>query len=71
MKFKVIKDLDYVIGHLRYGHLEGVVEAESEEQLKELLKKPDAKDYLEVVIDDYEVEDYDAIGDFKYEVIKG
>ena len=29
MKFKVIQEADYVIGHLRYGHREGVIEAES------------------------------------------
>ena len=24
-KFKVTQDLDYIVGHLRYGHLEGGV----------------------------------------------
>ena len=38
MKFKVYKDLDYVIGHLRYGHFEGIVEAEDEEELEKCLK---------------------------------
>ena len=27
MKFKFKKELDYVVGHLRYGHIEGIVEA--------------------------------------------
>ena len=47
-----------------------MVEAESEEKLKEMLKEPGVNDYLELVIDDYEVNDYDMTGDFEYEVIK-
>lgn len=36
-KFRVTQDLDYVMGHLRYGHLEGEFEAESKEELFFLL----------------------------------
>ena len=27
-KFKVTQDLDYISGHLRYGHFEGIIEYE-------------------------------------------
>lgn len=36
-RFRVTRDLDYVTGHLRYGHLEGEFEAESKEELMEKL----------------------------------
>ena len=61
MKFKVYADVDYVRGHLRYGHLEGTVECESVEKLKELFKEKDFNDCLKLVVDDYEVEDYGDI----------
>lgn len=37
--YKVYADLDYVSGYLRYGHLEGEIKCESEEELKEMIKK--------------------------------
>ena len=37
MKFRVTQDLDYVNGFLRYGHKEGIVEVESEDELKEMI----------------------------------
>lgn len=57
-KFKVIQDLDYIVGHLRYGHLEGIIEAESAEEA-ELLVEKDPMTFLNLVIDDYEVDDWD------------
>ena len=30
MKFKVTQECDYVQGHLRYGHYEGIVEVKAE-----------------------------------------
>lgn len=70
MKFRVSADVGYVMGHLRYGHLERVFEVESEEQLKEMMKDPDFKYNLELVIDDYEVDDFGDIGKLEYEEIK-
>lgn len=32
MKFKFEKELDYIVGHLRYGHIEGTIEADSLEE---------------------------------------
>ena len=69
-KFLVTADLDYVVGHLRYGHLEGIVEAESEEVLKEWIKEKDFDQYLEVVADDYEIDSYGDIGEYEYEEVE-
>lgn len=56
-KYEVYMDCDYVNGHLRYGHLEGVVSAESVEEAKRMvMKRPEL---LDLVVDDYEVEDYE------------
>ena len=30
-KFRVLQEADYVTGYLRYGHREGVIEADSKE----------------------------------------
>lgn len=70
MKFKVTADVNYVMGHLRYGHLEGIIEAKSEEELKEMLKDPDVRDDLKLVVDDYEVDGCGDIGGFEYEVLE-
>ena len=70
MKFRVSADVGYVMGHLRYRHLERVFEVESEEQLKEMMKDPDFKYNLKLVIDDYEVDDFGDIGKLEYEEIK-
>lgn len=70
MKFNVYADVDYVIGHLRDGHFEGVVEAESEEELKEMMKNKYFTDYLFLVVDSYSIDDYGDIGEYTYEVIE-
>lgn len=69
MKFKVYADVDYVMGHLRYGHLEGTIECESVEKLEELFKDKYFYRNLEIVVDDYSVEDYGDIGEYEYELI--
>lgn len=66
-KFLVTADLDYIIGHLRYGHLEGIVEAESEKALREMMTKKDFRTYLDLLVDDYRVEDYGCIDKYRYE----
>lgn len=68
--YKVYADLDYVSGCLRYGHLEGEIKCESEEELKEMIKNGTIQEYLEVVVDDYSVEDYGDIGEYEYELVK-
>lgn len=64
-KFLVTADLDYVD-----GHLEGIVEAESEEALKEMMKKENFPKYLDVVVDDYSVDNYGDIGEYEYEEVE-
>jgi len=56
-KFKVCKNLDYVQGHLRYGHAEVTVEAETEEEALAKAEECFADHNYDVVVDDYEIED--------------
>ena len=70
-RFKVSQEADYVMGHLRYGHREGVIEAESKEDALEKLKNGYASDYLDLIVDDYEVEDVEYGGkEFEIEELK-
>ena len=62
MKFRVTQDLDYVVGYLRYGHKEGIVEAESEDELREMIDSGEIFDYMDVEVDNYSIEDYDDGG---------
>lgn len=66
-RFKISQEADYVMGHLRYGHREGVIEAESKEDALEKLKNGYASDYLDLIVDDYEVEDVEY-GDNEFEI---
>ena len=58
MKFRVTQEENYVMGNLRYGHREGIVEANSKEDALKLIEGNE-DDYLDIVIDDYEIEDAD------------
>ncbi len=60
MKFKVSQECDYVMGHLRYGHLEGVVDVKDEEELKGLIESDEITDYMEFKVDDCEIEECDT-----------
>lgn len=57
-RYYITADLDYIQGHLRYGHLEGTVKL-SNEELTQLKKDPNfAKELdLETRVDDWEVDD--------------
>ena len=44
-KFKVFQDADYVQGHLRYGHREGIIEADSKEAAIDKAKEKICADY--------------------------
>lgn len=57
MKFRVEVDCT-AIGHLRYGHLEGVIEADSKDDVREALNSKKVLNNLDFVVDDYEVDDY-------------
>ena len=66
-KFKVTQEADCVMGYLRYGHREGVIEAESKEDALNKLKNEGYTDYLDVVLDDYSCEDVEY-GDNEFEI---
>lgn len=66
-KFKVSQEAEYITGHLRYGHREGVIEANSKEDALDKLKNKGYTDYLDLKVDDYEVEDV-GYGDNKFEI---
>ena len=68
-KFKVSQEADYVTGHLRYGHREGIIEADSKEDALNKLNNEGYTDYLDLKVDDYEVEDVDY-GDNEFEIEK-
>ena len=71
MKFRVTRDADYVMGHLRYGHQEGIVEVKSEAELLKMIKNGRVENYLDLVVDDYSVEDVDyGDNEFEYEAIE-
>lgn len=77
MKVKFDIPLDYVMGHLRYGHKEGILEL-TEEEFERLKKDPmnfideeDILSNLELIIDDYRVDDYGPPVKVNYEVIDG
>jgi hypothetical protein len=68
-KFRVFQDANYAVGHLRYGHREGIIEAESKEEALNKLRNEGYTDYLDFVLDNYELEDVDYDDYFKIEEI--
>lgn len=60
-EFLVTQDCDYIAGHLRYGHLEGIIKAESLEEARAILFDGD-RSMLNFIIDDFEIENY-RVGD--------
>ena len=76
IKVKFNIPLDYIMGHLRYGHKEGILEL-TEEEFKRLKKDPmsfvdeeDILSNLELIVDDYRIEDWGSPLEVNYEVIK-
>lgn len=75
IKVKFNVPLEYVFGHLRYGHKEGVVELTEEEfqrLKKDSMKFLDEEDLLydlDLIIDDYRIEDWGSPLEVKYEVV--
>lgn len=65
-KFMVTQECDYITGYLRYGHFEGIVEANSLEEAKKIMEEKGSHDLLSLVVDDYSVDDYD-VGNNGYE----
>lgn len=65
-KFMVTQECDYITGYLRYGHFEGIIEANSLEEAKKIMEEKGSHDLLSLVVDDYSVDDYD-VGNNGYE----
>ena len=75
-KIAITADLDYVVGHLRYGHKEGTIKL-TDDEFKEFERNPynfvskyDILSELEFVIDDYEIDDYGPIESIHWEEVK-
>lgn len=75
IKIKFNIPLEYLIGHLRYGHREGVIEL-TKEEFEELKKDPvnfiylyDILYELDLIVDDYRIDDCGPISKVNYEVI--
>jgi hypothetical protein len=74
VKFNI--SLEYVMGHLSYGHKEGILELTAEEferlqeNPKEFIYEEEILNELDLIIDDYCVDDYGGIDDVEYEVIE-
>ena len=58
-KIKLTQELDYVAGYLRNGHLELFVDDNEWNSMSDDERYDFFHDNAEVVVDDYEVEDYD------------
>lgn len=57
-KFKVNVPCEYVQGYLRYGHGEAVIEAETIEEARAKAKEYAESRDLDIILDDYSLEDY-------------
>ena len=75
-KIKFNIPLEHVAGHLRYGHMEGTLDL-TEEEFKELEEDPlefidsnDILDDLELIIDDYRIEDWGEPTEVNYKVVE-
>ena len=71
-KIYINAPVDYIIGHLRYGHYEGEVEL-TDEEFKQLKENPikafnnlDLIDSLDLLVDDYRVEDIGDINEINW-----
>lgn len=59
IKLKITQDLDYVEGHLRYGHMKLEIDKEEWDKMTKVEQEEYFEDNAEVIIDDYEIDDYD------------
>lgn len=68
MNKTIIANIDYIVGHLRYGHFE--LNLTDEEYLKFIsLSKEEQENWVrdgELIIDDYRVDDYGDITSIEY-----
>ena len=68
--------LEFLMGHLRYGHYEGVAEIPDEdiEKFKEdpikYISDEYLTDYLEIIVDDVEIDGHGDITDVDYKFLE-
>ena len=64
----VYADLEYLMGHLRYGHIELQMDEEEYKEYETYTDK-EKEEYImengDLIIDDYEVDDYGPISDIR------
>lgn len=69
-------NLGYVMGYLRHGHREGILDI-PDEDIKKFEEEP--LDYIEendiiynldIIVDDFRIEDYGDTTDIEYKIIK-
>ena len=73
-KYRINVPVGWIMGHLRYGHFEGIVEL-TDKQLEEINsggvnRRDFCREYLDLVVDNYRVDDYGDIGDIELEEVK-
>lgn len=65
MKFQVEADVEYLIGRLCYGHYSTTIEANSQEEVEKMLENKESCEKIinnmELIIDDYEIDDIGPI----------
>lgn len=61
-KFLVTQECDYVQGYLRDGHRECYIFADSLEEAKKKFEDEHWDEDMELIVDDYRIEDWDADG---------
>lgn len=75
-KIYINAPVEYVIGHLRYGHYEGEVELTNEEfeKFKENPDKAfydlDLTDFLDLLIDDFSIDDIGSIDEVNWKEVE-
>lgn len=71
MSMKIIAEVGYVVGHLRYGHFEATVPDDEVEEFNNM-SEDEKKEYIREIgslkIDDVEIDDWGDLGDV--EVVK-
>lgn len=70
MKFFVTANVDWVMGYLKYGHVEGIVEVESEEELEDLIESGSIIHHVNLIVDNYRVEDYEIPDKYEWSKIE-
>lgn len=73
-KYLITADVDYIMGHIRYGHYEGELTEEQYQEYLSLASVEDRKDFIrdicDLVVDDYYIADCSSPTNIKISEIK-